>query len=173
MNTDIRPDLGIVYAIEVYILSVPFFIAPFIVGRRLLKEAAGPNSLKSLAGWLTLKPLVTTPLWACALGTFYPTNSQVQLEPAYILSILPGVGLSLLAFLLFQSLFFEEHSWPAWVLLGLDCLRWLNSFVMYLIPLWISGGGLGCACIAIGLGLPTVFALVAQVVVTDSQPTAE
>ena len=140
--------------LNLFLLSIPFWI-PAIVGLYLVVKRPGPLGL--MAGLLTLKPIVTTPIWLALLQN---TNAY-RLTPANFLAILPGAGLTLIAFMVFRPLFSGPQADNARILLVLDIARVLNSFLMWLL-------GLICVLGPIGLALPTLFALAAITLSTDT-----
>ena len=142
------------------LLCSSVFIVPLILGIVLLHHSQ--DSLSHMAGWLTLKPLLTTPLWVLILGLLY----QTPMIGAF-LSILPGALLSLLAARKYEDVLtgFRTHR-IARQLLILDCVRWLNTLVIMVL----AGGVVGpttngrvdyapflAALIIIGFALPSVF----------------
>jgi len=137
--------------------TLPFWI-PAIVGLYLC--AANRNAISFMAGLLTLKPIVTTPIWFAILAK--------DLRPEVVklaVSVLPGAGLTVLAILVFWPLFSGPQAGVARTLLALDCLRWLNSAAI--VALASAGdfsqatGSLVCMLAQIGLALPTVYAALA------------
>lgn len=142
-------------AIQVYVLV---FAIPAIAGALLLRRyylsRHSDRHLYLMAGLLTLKPVLTTPIW------FAITTS---LDPFRLfLSILPGASLTALAVLFFRSLILRNTT--ARVLLLFDCVRWLNSFLLLLIA-YLSPGLSAVRlllCMAVvGWILPTAFAMTA------------
>jgi hypothetical protein len=140
---------------------VPIFIVPTIVGFYLLVSYPG-GGLKRMAGWLTLKPLVATPLWIGILNSI--TNRS---DGSIILTIIPGAGLTLFIILAFKPLLFgPERSSTAWWLIRLDCVRWINSFVLLVLQPTPSKSLLApvvCGTVVLGLTMPTLFAIFALV----------
>jgi hypothetical protein len=113
-----------------------------------------------MAGLLTLKPLVTTPIWLAILSS--------RIQPLALqtgLSILPGLSLSVLALLVFRPLFSGRSAGAARSLLALDCLRWINSAVIAALSSGngysAAAGSLVCLFALLGLALPTIFAVTA------------
>ncbi len=147
-------------ALNLFLLSIPFWI-PAIVGLYLVVKRPGPLGL--MAGLLTLKPIVTTPIWAALLQNTYAD----RLTPSQFLSILPGAGLTLIAFMVFRPLFSGPQAGTARILLVLDSARWLNSLLM-LLPYSQEAQTLACIFAPIGLALPTLFALVAVTLSPDT-----
>jgi hypothetical protein len=144
--------------------SLPFWM-PVILGVFLLLGGRAPSAEKRLyllAGLLTLKPIVTTPIWFRIANEI---SNWSKLQPAHFYSLVPGAGLSLLTVLLFWQLFTGPNARVAWTLLVLDSLRWFNSF------LFLSMGGLSrgrypdLAGIFALLGLlgPSIYSVCAQV----------
>jgi hypothetical protein len=144
--------------LNLFLISIPFWI-PAAVGLYLVITRR--NELSLMAGLLTLKPILTTPIWVAILGTL--PRPVYGLVPTHLLSILPGFSLTVIIALMFRHLLSGSQAGSARVLLGLDCARWLNSFLMSL-PYGggsVESGSLACIFAVIGLALPTVFALVA------------
>ena len=138
-----------------FLYSIPFWV-PAIIGLYLIVRS--PDDLSHMAGILTLKPILTTPIWFMILGRL---TANSPLQPAHFLSILPGAGLTLLIALGFRHLFSGPRAGDARVLVALDCARWINSF-LYSLPYGNSGmGALACIFAMISLTLPTIFAFVA------------
>ena len=143
--------------LNLFLYSIPFWI-PAAIGLYLVVNR--PNELSLMAGLLTLKPIVTTPIWFAILSTL---RSPIdKLEPTHFLSILPGASLTLIIAFAFRHLLSGPRAGSARTLLVLDCARWLNSF-LYTLPYGgsVERGSLACVFGLIGLILPTVFAVVA------------
>jgi hypothetical protein len=145
--------------IGVLLCAMPF-ILPLTIGLALVRRAPG---VSRLAGWLTLKPLLATPLWLLlGAATFSGNWSRPSL--AYALTALPGVGLTLVLVWVFRS----EVRWrgigPLWLLLVLDTLRWGSSFLLGLV------GAAKINLLLISLAMPTVFAISAWVVCAEFRP---
>jgi len=141
--------------LNLFLYSIPFWV-PAAVGLYLVVRR--PSDLSLMAGLLTLKPIVTTPIWVAIIRTLFASG---PLKPAHFLSILPGASLTLIIVLVFRHLFSGPRSGGARVLLVLDCARWLNSFLLILPYGNVGIEALGCIFGIIGLTLPTVFAVVA------------
>jgi len=143
--------------LNLFLYSIPFWI-PAAIGLYLVVNR--PNELSLMAGLLTLKPILTTPIWFAILSTL---RSPIdRLEPTHFLSILPGASLTLIIAIAFRHLLSGPRAGSARALLVLDCARWLNSF-LYTLPYGgnVERGSLACVFGLIGLILPTVFAVVA------------
>ena len=137
------------------LLAAPIGI-PALGGCYLLMRKS--DALSRMAGLLTIKPVVTTPIWFGIIAAFEPSHSYSRLGPSHFLSILPGASLTLITVITFRRLFSGPRARVAWVLLALDCARWLNSFFIY----WPYGdGSLNCLSALCGLSMPTVFAVIA------------
>lgn len=104
-------------------LAWPAFILPLIVGPILLIKFRD-DDLSRAAGWLTLKPVLATFLWALI---FVSTDST---EATYYLTLLPGVILTLIIAFSFRHLFKSETLIFSMLLL-LDAIRWTITFVMF------------------------------------------
>jgi hypothetical protein len=137
--------------------AIPFWI-PMGIGFYLVLTR--PNRLSLMAGLLTLKPIVATPIWLAILANSFNSVPH-RIELAHFLSVLPGASLTLAVVIVFRSLFSGPRAGIARTLLVLDCARWLNSFFMVL-PFSSRGNGVfGVILALLGLTLPTVFAIVA------------
>lgn len=167
------------------VATLPFWI-PVLIGLSLVVRDS-TDGLARMAGLLTLKPILTTPIWYviwASLDSFFsqipalastPLGAGLTLLTALVLrrlipalaSILPGASLTLLTAQVFRSRLSGPRARDARLLLVLDCVRWLNSF---LLVLTVSSDSELASCICsyaalIGLGLPTVYAVVAYLVV--------
>ena len=157
-------------------ICVPIFFIPAIIGSILIAKGVDLD-LSRMAGWLTLKPILTTPVWLVSL-----TVSAILLEEsssperAWILAvigILPGASLTMWTVLVFRLTLFRPRAHAAWLLVALDCARWLNSFLMTLVSAdWSRSGDLidlvNVPTPMIGLAMPTVFAIIAYVVARNA-----
>jgi hypothetical protein len=139
----------------VLLLAVPTVI-PALMGYYLLRRKS--DALGWMAGLLSMKPVITTPLWFGMIALLAPPRSFGTLEPVHFLSILPGAGLTLAIAIVYRRLLSGPTAPVAWTLLVIDCARWLNSFFIYL-P--IGDGSLNCLSALCGLAMPTVFATIA------------
>lgn len=155
----------------------PILVLPAIIGVIILRRADEGNRFARYAGWLTLKPVVTTPIWFLFLlstaGVSY--NTPEEIPPAVFLSILPGALLTVISVMQYQSLLFgEEARRDAWGLLVLDCLRWINSGLLMIspayqqrIPLFDAVQGISSIT---GILLPTIFAIIALYLSRATRP---
>ena len=143
--------------LNLFLYSIPFWV-PAAIGLYLVVKK--PNDLSLMAGLLSLKPIVTTPIWFAIISTLHSPIDK--LEPAHFLSILPGASLTLIIAFAFRHLFSGPRAGSARALLVLDCARWLNSFLISLPYVGsVESGSLACLFALIGLTLPTIFAVVA------------
>ena len=157
-------------------ICVPIFFIPAIIGSILIAKGVDLD-LSRMAGWLTLKPILTTPVWLVSL-----TVSAILLEESSsperawilaVISILPGASLTMWTVLAFRSTLFRPRAYAAWLLVVLDCARWLNSLLMMLHREdWsISGDLIGlidAATPMIGIAMPAVFAIIAYLVARNA-----
>jgi hypothetical protein len=151
------------------------FLIPGIVGFIILRHQP-QDELTRMAGWLTLKPILTTPLCLVILGLLY----QTPVLGAFA-SVLPGALLSLMASMTYAPAFdYPETSRAAKRLLILDCARWLNTLVGFLLlgglgrPSWTSGppsASLASVLLLVAFALPTIFAVVAYTSLPRPQKT--
>jgi hypothetical protein len=152
---DQRPMIGVLFCV------MPFML-PLIIGLALVRRTT-TSGLSHLSGWLTLKPLVATPLWI-ALVAATSTGNWSRPSLAYGLTALPGVGLTIVLVWVFRA----EVRWrpinPVWLLLVLDTLRWGSSFLL--------GFDTAAAIylVLMSLAMPTVFALCAWRVCAVPKP---
>ena len=147
--------------LNLFLYSIPFWV-PAAIGLYLV--AKRPTDLSLMAGLFTLKPIVTTPIWFAIISSLLSTPNE-KLELAHFLSILPGASVTVMIVIVFRRLFSGPRSGSARVLLVLDCIRWLNSFLIVL-PYGgnTQSGSLVCIFAFIGLTMPTVFAVIALMI---------
>ena len=149
-----RPD----NLFNLFLLSIPFWITAAI-GLYLIKNRR--NELCLMAGLLTLKPIITTPIWAKI--AFSLEHSGISSGLMALCSILPGAGLTVLIFVIFRSKFYGLRATSARMLIVLDCLRWINSGLLTMISSLLYDSAANCACILafVGLIFPTAYSVVA------------
>jgi len=151
-------------------LCIVPFLAPARAGFQLLAEGSD-DDLTRMAGLLTLKPLLTTPLWiaiAAILGDPYQYRSSVLIFMPAVVAILPGACLTLVAAIRFRSTLSGPWAGKARLLLALDCVRWFNSLLFGTASAGIEPLQLlYLVTIPLGLAMPSIFASVAQQVVTS------
>ena len=135
---------------------IPILIVPFFAGISILNNQR-KTPLRIMAGILTLKPIVLTPILVMLDSTFYSLNPGLAMSPAIIVT-------AVIVFA-FRSLFFGyEARRAAWLLLALDTLRWLSTLGLSSVdflsdPVWLFWL-FGIPSIA----MPTVFAVVALII---------
>ncbi len=143
------------------LIAVPF--VPGVVGIALLFRNRG-DQLTRMAALLTLKPYLTTPIWGFLLVLTGEDRSPIMA----VVAILPGALISAWTFSRHKNLMTGmDANFKARLLLALDCLRWLNSLFLSLFfqadppSNRDLGSALAALTIVLGVGLPTVYALVA------------
>jgi len=145
---------------NLFFLSIPFWI-PAAIGLYLVRHRQ--NELSLMAGLLTLKPIITTPLWLMIISFLQGRAVGEALIP--LCSILPGASLTVLALVAFRSQFYGSGATPARVLIVLDCMRWINSSLCLggidALPYNQATGTLTCIFALIGLIFPTAYSVVA------------
>jgi len=142
-----------------FFLSIPFLI-PAAIGLYLLTHRR--NDLNLMAGFLTLKPIITTPLWAVIINFLHGSAVDAQLIALW--SILPGASLTALALVIFRRLFLSSRSILAMLLIVLDCIRWINSGLLtatVFLPYNRATDTWTGIFAVIGLIFPTAYAIVA------------
>jgi len=145
---------------NLFFLSIPFWI-PAAIGLYLVRHRR--NELSLMAGLLTLKPILTTPLWLMILSFLDGRAGGEALIP--LLSTLPGASLTVLTLAIFRPLFFGSGATPARMLIALDCMRWINSSLclggINALPYNQATGTATCIFALIGLIFPTAYSVVA------------
>ena len=90
--------------LSLLLLTLPFWI-PVLIGCALLVKGS-TDELARMAGWLTLKPILATPMWVFILASFESSTSSLPGSAVLaFLSILPGASLTALTVLAFSSSF--------------------------------------------------------------------
>jgi hypothetical protein len=127
------------------------FIIPLFLGIRVL--SLHPESdFSRLAGWLSLKPIVATPIWLYLVDRTF-SGDWSRPSPAYLVTALPGILLTLLIVAAHRSAL-TSNPGGARFLLVMDTIRWGNSLLM----VSLSGSPLTPIFIFVGLTMPTFFA---------------
>ena len=153
----IRIVLTALLSVSWGLLPMLFWI-PGLVGLYLV--LARPKDLSLMAGLLTLKPIVTTPIWfGLLLAVDHPPVGSRPLPD--LITILPGASLTLIVLIVFRKVFSGPHAGAARTLLVLDCARWLNSYLIVLVRPLERASDFQCILALPGLTLPVVFAVVA------------
>jgi hypothetical protein len=142
-------------ALLILLFTWPAYVLPIIIGPVILRVFAG-DPLGKMAGVFTLKPLVATPIWA--LIVVMGNDSKLSPDIRELLTLIPGIGLTLILVLVFRRLFETERN-IAFILLGADALRWLTTFVFVK-----SHGDPGDALYVAALIMPNAYAVLALVI---------
>lgn len=148
-------------------LYIQVMVIPALVGIFLLRQYLVSRDAEKIfdliAAILTLKPLVTTPIWLMILNVL--SAYDYPMRALYIaLSILPGAGFTALIVVIFRSSFLVSGINRTRKLLVLDCIRWLNSFFMIVLlstPLGLANLFLPILMAQFGLVMPSFYALFA------------
>lgn len=142
---------------------VTVFIIPFMLGIIILFHAQ--DRFAQFAGWMTLKPLLATPLWFF-VTSWLATNASPRL--AIYVNWLPGTALTVLLVIAYRQVVLGDSTHPAALrLLGLDFARWISTAVMYAtfnIATVTSSNdfsSLGACLIPLAIFMPAIFAVVA------------
>lgn len=146
-----------------YFLCFPLWI-PAAIGLYLLTSRR--NEFSNMAGVLTLKPIITTPVWVAIISFLYDSGAQSQRIALW--SILPGAGLTVLAIVIFRRLFLSlsPRFILAVLLILLDCMRWINSGLLTVtiaLPYNGANNRWGNLFVLIGLIFPSAYSIVAFV----------
>lgn len=111
----------LIYALSGTIILWPAFVLPVIAGI-ILPIYFRDDPIHGLAEAFTLKPLIATPVWLYILLTLAPPG-----KTASPVTLIPGIGLTLVIVYAFRGLFRTETK-TFLILLGADAIRWLYSF---------------------------------------------
>ena len=140
------------------------FAFPITIGPIILLSHRH-DALARLAGVFTVKPLAATPLWALILALRPDIRSDAQQTTSLLLTLVPGIGLTLLILWVFRRVYKLEPT-RAYVLLGADVIRWLSTFVMLLMyP--NADLSLRAGYYLLALAVPNAYAFLAAIIVTD------
>ena len=146
----------------------PVFVVPVLIAIALL-TANGKDPLWRMAAFFILKPIVATPLWV-AIPEWMGSFNQRGIHPGTLLGMLPGAILTLLIVWRFRSVFRGPERYKAWILLGLDGIRWANtlaiSFASGLSQRWYPAGDyLSLILFWAALVIPTAYAVIALAII--------
>ena len=136
----------------------PAFILPLILGSILLIRFRQDNMSRVL-GWLTLKPIAATFLLAWYLAIFGSSEGDIP-----FFALIPGPLLTFIISFRFRNLF-KTQKLLFGLFLGLDALRWINTFIMlspWVQPSYHPDNLRGSSFYIIALILPNVYALIAM-----------
>lgn len=142
---------------------VTVFIVPLMLGIIILLHAQ--DRFAQFAGWMTLKPLLATPLWFF-VTSWLATNASPRL--AVYVNWLPGAALTVLLVVAYRQVVLGDSAHPAALrLLGLDFARWISTAVMYatfnMATVTSSNdfSSLGACLMPLAIFMPAIFAVVA------------
>jgi hypothetical protein len=135
----------------------PAFVLPTIIAPIILKYRLD-NELNKLIATLVFKPVIATLLWALIL------MFTMDYPQFFVLTLAPGLGLTLVIVWKFRRLIRVNTIIMA-VLIGLDILRWGNTFLTMTLPVgWYRFEMLRnpyeSLGYCLGLLLPNVYAMV-------------
>jgi hypothetical protein len=138
---------------------------PFVVGLIVL-VGYGKDELNRLIGCITIKPVVAYPLWfylTNVVGTTWYDNSldDITQSAGPLFALLPAIILSIVIVLVFRNTFTHRI---AWLFLGLDILRMLNT-------LMLTSSDFQFWLFAFGILLPSMIAILALIIVTTRKKT--
>lgn len=133
-----------------FIVGLPAFILPLIIGPIILFTYR-KDQLSGIAGALTLKPLLATPI----LGVTTYMGLRQAVDPWLLSTLLPGIVLTLLIVLAFRHSLKTDPDIVG-VLLVADAIRWLNTHAML-----ASGDSFWSPLFLVALVLPSLYALMA------------
>jgi hypothetical protein len=154
--------LGKAYRLETMVTSensllinyVVFPLAlPLLIGTLVL-VAFWKDRVSRLAGFFTLKPVITYPMFLMfSISNYYSVKSFGEL----LFPLLPAIGLTLLIVFAFRDLF--RKSWIAGLFLAFDIFRWANTLVLNYLESQLFDW-----MMYIGLIFPSLYALLALIV---------
>ena len=143
------------------LLLILVIVFPFIAGIILVTK---PARFSRLAGWYTLKPVITTPLLILSL------LGWLAIDTLRYIGLLPGIILLIAIPWAYRDLFAGENRVFSWSLLGLDVLRWGSALLVVITLAQTAGCIIGCgqfswetSLLWITLGFPTLYAVAALV----------
>jgi len=144
--------------LSLYIEILPWLIPSVVIGLFILVKYRASGFAK-LAGLLSLKPLVATPLFLLILQWYQDHYTSCDPNPVYFITAVPGLGITFLLVLAFRNVAWEPVNKAVLVLLFLDTVRWGNSILMFSSCFTIGDITLVLQAY-FGLAMPTIFALV-------------
>jgi hypothetical protein len=153
------------FAFPILLATWPAHLLPAVIGGVLL-VGYPHKALSGLAGLLTLKPLVATPLWVW-LYVFSEQHGLLYGAVGPLLTLLPGIGLTLIILgIKRQDLAYAGRLLI--IFLVCDALRWINSFLFVLNgePLVLDYSPADIR----GLILPNLYAVMSLVMVFWIEP---
>jgi hypothetical protein len=134
---------------------------PLVVGLIILVVYRN-DMLNRLIGCITIKPVVAYPLWYYLLNTVGTTLynnwlDNVTQPTGPLVPLLPAIILSIVIVYAFRNTFTQRL---AWLFLGLDVLRMLNTLVL-------TSSDLNFWLLTFGILLPSIIAILALIIVTS------
>jgi hypothetical protein len=135
-------------------------LLPFIVGIVLLVWFR-KDELNRLIALFTLKPVLAYPIWfyiTSTIGTHWYDNwfDNVKQLLGSWLPLIPAIIFTIGIIYIFRNMFTHQL---AWIFLGLDTLRMLNTFIL------ASSDEMDNFCFPFGLVLPSIIAILALIIV--------
>jgi len=145
------------------------FVIPLVIGIHLVTRRYASDFTR-LAGYLTLKPLLATPIWAAIMlfgsmlnityeVSLYTDRTTFESKTVNLLYIIGtaviGLGLTGVILWIFRGRPIWRSPWRLVLLLALDTLRWGSTALIE--ALYTPAPGV----IAIALAMPTIFAIAA------------
>lgn len=137
-------------------------LLPFIMGVRMSMSYSN-TWFPQFAGLMTLKPLLATPIWLLICSA-----TSVISGVGILLTLIPGIGLTLWIGWAYRSLLKDENTRQAAIwLYVLDAVRWINSFLILIasgtyVRIAPLSSGVSGNFAFVGIVLPSIFALVAN-----------
>ena len=150
-----------------YLLFIVLPLAlPLVVGIVILVGYC-ETELNRLIGFITLKPVLAYPLWfyiTTTVGTTWYDNWFDNINQSFgsLLPLIPAIILSVLIVYVFRNMFTHRL---AWLFLGLDILRMLNTLLL------ASSDEMDNFSLPFGLALPSVIAILALIIVSTRSKT--
>jgi|GEM_PF-1653888 len=149
-------------------LCVPLLL-PFLAGLLMLFFFR-KDKMSLLAALFTLKPVAAYPIWWWLFSLLQNANfpdwlSALESPLLSFLPLVPAILLTAMIVFAFRTLF--KQRWLAWLWLGGDILRWLNTFILFAFPgNSETSSSVMLIVFTFGLVFPSFYALLALVIVT-------
>jgi hypothetical protein len=143
------------------LLFVLIVLIPLVGAGLLLRMGTpGDAGFYRMAGWLTLKPLVTILLllWIVDLLMDAPRPLKA------VASIQPDIVIALLLMYRYRRLFAGRQARQAWGLVLADSIRWGNALLALLFP----ESGFFSLFLLIGILMPSIFAVAAYILASNA-----
>ena len=145
-----------------YLLFIGLPLAlPFVVGIVIL-VGYWEDELNRLIGFFTIKPVLAYPIWfylTTTIGTYWYDNwfDNIKQLLGSWLPLIPAIILTVGIICAFRNMV-TYHL--AWLFLGLDILRMLNTFIL------ADSDEMDNVAFPFGLALPSMIAILALIIVT-------